>query len=80
MSIRKMAIEASERCENANCKVQNEECKVTAMAAQILSTETRKQFDFAVEQATEALKAGQVVALPTETVYGLASNAFAASP
>ena len=71
-----MPAEASERCENANCKVENENCKVAAMAAQILSTETRKEFDFAVGQAADALKAGQVVALPTETVYGLAANAF----
>ena len=62
--------------ENANCKVENEECKVAAMAVQILSTETREQFDLAVGRAADALKAGQVVALPTETVYGLAANAF----
>jgi L-threonylcarbamoyladenylate synthase len=62
--------------ENANCKVENEECKVGAMAAQILSTETREQFDLAVGRAADALKTGEVVALPTETVYGLAANAF----
>ena len=71
-----MAMEASERCENANCKVEIEKCKVAVMAALMLSTETRKQFDFAVGQAVDALKAGEVVALPTETVYGLAANAF----
>ena len=46
------------------------------MAAQMLSTETREQFDLAVGRAAEALKAGEVIALPTETVYGLAANAF----
>jgi len=65
--------------EIANCKVQNEECKVPGMAAQILSTETREQFDLAVGRAADALKAGEVVALPTETVYGLAANAFDAN-
>ena len=49
------------------------------MAARILSTETRQQFDHAVGQAADALKAGEVVALPTETVYGLAANAFDAN-
>ena len=28
------------------------------------------------ETAIEKLKAGQVIALPTETVYGLAGNAY----
>ena len=65
--------------ENANCKVENEECKVAVMAVQILSTETREQFDLAVRRAADALKAGEVVALPTETVYGLAANAFDAN-
>jgi L-threonylcarbamoyladenylate synthase len=33
-------------------------------------------FDAAVARAAELLRAGQLVALPTETVYGLAANAF----
>lgn len=49
------------------------------MAAEILSTETPALFRAAVARATEALRAGDVVALPTETVYGLAANAFDAA-
>ena len=40
----------------------------------IASTATRTEFDSAVRQAVTSLRAGQVVALPTETVYGLAAN------
>jgi L-threonylcarbamoyladenylate synthase len=46
------------------------------MAAEIISIETRAKFALAVRRATELLRAGQVVALPTETVYGLAANAW----
>jgi L-threonylcarbamoyladenylate synthase len=42
----------------------------------ILGTETAAQFKAAVVRAVELLRAGEVVALPTETVYGLAANAF----
>jgi L-threonylcarbamoyladenylate synthase len=38
--------------------------------------ETAAQFETAVEEAVALLKKGQVVALPTETVYGLAANAL----
>ncbi|HTG42909.1 MAG TPA: L-threonylcarbamoyladenylate synthase, partial [Verrucomicrobiae bacterium] len=41
-----------------------------------LSTETPALFAAAVSRAAAALRAGEVVALPTETVYGLAANAF----
>lgn len=44
--------------------------------AQILPTDTPDLFEAAVRRAAELLRAGQVVALPTETVYGLAANAF----
>jgi L-threonylcarbamoyladenylate synthase len=47
--------------------------------AEILSTETPGLFQAAVSRAAELLRAGQVVALPTETVYGLAANAWDAS-
>lgn len=47
------------------------------MAAKILSTDTPAKFRSAVEQAVAMLRAGELVALPTETVYGLAANAFA---
>src|SRR5688572_26939228 len=44
--------------------------------AEILSTDSREKFDAAVQRAAELLRAGEVVGLPTETVYGLAANAF----
>ena len=46
------------------------------MAAQILSTHTPALFQEAVREAAKLLCAGEVVALPTETVYGLAANAL----
>jgi L-threonylcarbamoyladenylate synthase len=42
----------------------------------VLSTETAALFTAAVKQAVRLLRAGEVVALPTETVYGLAANAL----
>ena len=50
----------------------------TAMdnSGNILSIETRDAFEAAVEAVCARLKAGDVAALPTETVYGLAANAF----
>jgi L-threonylcarbamoyladenylate synthase len=44
--------------------------------AEILQTHTAVLFQAAVERAAELLRKGEVVALPTETVYGLAANAF----
>jgi L-threonylcarbamoyladenylate synthase len=44
--------------------------------AEILPTHTPDLFHAAVERAAAALRRGEVVALPTETVYGLAANAF----
>jgi L-threonylcarbamoyladenylate synthase len=46
------------------------------MKAAILSTRTPALFNTAVKRAADLLRAGQVVALPTETVYGLAANAL----
>lgn len=46
------------------------------MPCEILATDTPERFDAAVERAVAALRAGEVVALPTETVYGLAANAW----
>jgi L-threonylcarbamoyladenylate synthase len=46
------------------------------VTAEILSTHTPELFQKAVLRAAELLRAGQVVALPTETVYGLAANAL----
>lgn len=45
---------------------------ITALA----STETHEAAREAARRAVELLQAGEVVALPTETVYGLAANAF----
>jgi L-threonylcarbamoyladenylate synthase len=47
----------------------------TQTTARILPTHTAKLFAAAVGEAAELLRAGEVVALPTETVYGLAANA-----
>ncbi len=46
------------------------------MKTETLSTHTPALFAAAVQRATERLRAGEVVALPTETVYGLAANAL----
>lgn len=46
------------------------------MRAELLSTHTPALFAAAVQRAAELLRAGEVVALPTETVYGLAANAL----
>jgi len=48
------------------------------MMAEILPTHTATLFNAAVTRAAERLRAGEVVALPTETVYGLAANALEA--
>ena len=44
--------------------------------AEILPTHTPELFASAVKQAVNLLRAGDLVALPTETVYGLAANAL----
>jgi L-threonylcarbamoyladenylate synthase len=49
---------------------------IPAMTSELLSTHTPELFQKAVQRAVESLRAGEVVALPTETVYGLAANAF----
>ena len=46
------------------------------MTTEVLSTHTPELFRKAVRRAAELLRAGEVVALPTETVYGLAANAL----
>ena len=49
------------------------------MTAEILSTHTPALFAAAAGRAAGLLRAGEVVALPTETVYGLAGNALDAA-
>src|SRR5256712_5862066 len=44
--------------------------------SEVLPTHTPLLFRAAVQRAVELLRAGEVVALPTETVYGLAANAL----
>ncbi len=46
------------------------------MPAEILPTHTPALLAAAVDRAAALLRAGEVVAVPTETVYGLAANAF----
>ena len=45
-------------------------------SAEVLPTHTPELFRAAVQRAAELLRAGEVVALPTETVYGLAASAL----
>src|SRR6267154_1875397 len=44
--------------------------------ADVVPTQTPQLFQAAIHRAAELLRAGEVVALPTETVYGLAANAL----
>jgi len=46
------------------------------MKTELLPTHTRELFEAAVRRAVDLLRAGEVVGLPTETVYGLAANAL----
>jgi len=46
------------------------------VTAEVLATHTPELFQKAVRRAAELLHAGEVVALPTETVYGLAAKAL----
>src|SRR2546423_1877266 len=48
-------------------------------SAEVLATHTPELFRKAVLRAAELLGAGELVALPTETVYGLAANALNAA-
>jgi L-threonylcarbamoyladenylate synthase len=46
------------------------------MPAEVLSIHTPALFEAAVVRAVALLRAGEAIALPTETVYGLAANAW----
>jgi L-threonylcarbamoyladenylate synthase len=46
------------------------------MDTEVIATNDAPLFATAVARAAELLRAGQLVALPTETVYGLAANAW----
>jgi len=43
---------------------------------EVLLTQSKSSFDHAVDRAAESLRRGELAALPTETVYGLAGNAL----
>lgn len=43
---------------------------------EVLTTDTPASFTAAIRRAVELLSSGEIVALPTETVYGLAANAL----
>ncbi len=51
----------------------------SGLDTEVLSTHTAALFAAAVKRAADLLRAGEVVALPTETVYGLAAAAFDAN-
>src|SRR5271154_1865710 len=46
------------------------------MDTEVIATTDASLFATAVARASELLRAGQLVALPTETVYGLAADAW----
>src|ERR1041385_2078192 len=49
------------------------------MKTETLPTHTADLFRAAVKRAAELLRAGELVAMPTETVYGLGANALDAA-
>ncbi len=51
---------------------------MSQFATQILPAQSKSDFEYAVKKASAILRAGNVAALPTETVYGLAANAWSA--
>ena len=50
--------------------------KKPPVIAEVLPTHSPELFHAAVQRAAALLRAGEVVALPTETVYGLAASAL----
>lgn len=51
---------------------------MSQFATQILPAQSKSDFECAVKRASAILRASNVAALPTETVYGLAANAWSA--
>ena len=49
--------------------------RVSQRNATVLPTDSSERFRYAVQRTAELLRTGEVVAVPTETVYGLAANA-----
>jgi len=66
-----------------DCPLQKNPAAYAAMTGHretlVMPTHTPPLFEAAVVRAVELLQAGEVVAIPTETVYGLAANAFNAA-
>ena len=50
--------------------------KDSPVQTRVLTVETAALFEASLREAVALLRAGEVVALPTETVYGLAANAL----
>ena len=46
------------------------------MKTSVMKTDTKENMDLAVQTAAETIKNGGIVAIPTETVYGLGANAL----
>src|ERR1035441_5794854 len=63
-------------CFGRGCRQSAAVEKKQAAMADVLPTHTPELFRDAVQRAAELLRAGEAVALPTETVYGLAANAL----
>jgi L-threonylcarbamoyladenylate synthase len=49
---------------------------LTALKTEILTIESASKFEQAASRAADLLSSGRLAALPTETVYGLAADAF----
>jgi len=49
--------------------------RVSQKNATVLPTDSAERFQYAVQRAAELLRTGEAVAVPTETVYGLAADA-----
>jgi L-threonylcarbamoyladenylate synthase len=63
-------------CFGRGCRQISAVEKTPSVVAEVLPTHTPGLFQAAVHRAAELLRSGEVVALPTETVYGLAASAL----
>lgn len=71
----KVELEARAVDEKTLFKVETE-TKDLDVQTKVLTVENAAQFQRAVQEAVDLLRRGELVALPTETVYGLAANAL----
>ncbi len=68
----------AERIEEAIARVRSARERLApapAYTTEVISTRTLAERSWAVEEAANLLRRGEIVALPTETVYGLAADA-----